>query len=283
MTGRPLPLHATAALVMHWGYPAFSGRAQKFADSLDLSAARDLISVCESCCPWYGEVIANRKAAIRHLALSFLSGTDDPVCILIPAAGWSPLALDLLDVSGGRIQIIEIDIAGMEEKKELYRLIAPDVAPEIRCITADISCIDTITRYLPGPPVRLLVILEGITYFMDDGWALSVIERLSKSRAGYIIEYLLPEELIHPDRSLIADHVFSTVRQACSCPPPARYSPRSLEEAAGRYGYFDVTTMTVREMERLRTGGNRYFPHDSDGWIAITQIRDTRHDRKPNW
>ncbi len=280
MTGRPVPLHATAALVMHWGYPAFSGRAQKFADSLDLSAARDLIPLCESWCPWYGEVIANRKAAIRHLALSFLSTTDDPVCILIPAAGWSPLALDLLEVPDGKIQVIEVDMAGMEEKEDLYRMIAPDVAPHIRCITADISCIENITRILPGPSFRILVILEGITYFMDDGWLASLIEILSQNRGEFIIEYLLPAEMTDPERSRIADHVFSAIQKACSCPPPIRYSPGSLLEIAGKCGYSHITTMSVREMERLRTGENRYFTRDCDGWIAITLILDARHDRE---
>ena len=271
---QPLTLHATAALVMHWGYPAFSGRAKLFSDHLDLSSARDLIIACESECPWYGEVIANRKAAIKDMATGFITAADRPVKVLIPAAGWSPLALELIDASPADLQIIELDIAGMEEKENLYQMVAPDIADRIRCITADISIPDALKRFLPDDAQSLLVILEGITYFMESSWVEHLIRICSTQQgAGYIIEYLLPSGEMKPERCHIADHVFSVVAAACSCPPPVRYSPGLLRGIAGMNGYMGISTMTVREMERLRTGENRYFPEDSDGWIAVSMVR----------
>ena len=267
-------LHATAALVMQWGYPAFSGRAKLFSDHLDLTAAQDLIVACESECPWYGEVIANRKTAIRHLASGFLRSVDGPVNVLIPAAGWSPLALELMEVSPHTLQVIELDIAGMEEKSKLYQEIAPDMADRIQCVTTDITSPDILARFLPDGTQSLLVILEGITYFMDSGWVEQLIQVCSGyQEAGYIIEYLLPASDIKPERRHIADHVFSVVADACSCQPPVRYSPGLLRDIACRNGYTGFYTMTVREMERLRIRENQYFIDDRDGWIAVSMIR----------
>jgi hypothetical protein len=259
---------------MHWGYPAFSGRAKLFADQLDLSEAADLIRECESECPWYGEVIANRKAAIRYLASGFIGSAGGQVQVLIPAAGWSPLALELLEMHPGVSAVIELDLAGMEGKHRLYRTTAPDLADRIRCVTADISAPDALTGYIPDRGLPVLVIMEGITYFMDPGWVERFIRTWpGKPGTGYVIEYLLPADEMKPESCHIADHVFSVVAAACSCPPPVRYSPGRIREIAGRYGYAETTLMNVTEMERLRTGTNRYFCGERDGWIAVTAIR----------
>jgi hypothetical protein len=66
---------------------------------------------------------------------------DESECQLVfPAAGKSPLALELLERNHSKInRIFEIDISGMEEKKKLYDRICPDNSKKIICITADIT------------------------------------------------------------------------------------------------------------------------------------------------
>jgi hypothetical protein len=274
MTYSFLPIQATAALVMQWGYPAFSGRSKDFADALDLTAARDLIVACEKICPWYGEVIVNRKAAIKILAIQSIKGSDKPVTVLIPAAGWSPLALDLIAVNPDTAHVVEFDIASMTEKKALYDEIAPDISSNIKCIEADISNPELLLAYIPVSTENLLIILEGITYFMQAEWVRQMVETFSKKNNPlFIIEYLLPEEEINAAGRIIADTVFSIVTNTCKCPPPIRYSPRNLTDIAITYGYHNVRTFTTTEMEYIRTGTNQYFQDKSDGWIAITCMK----------
>ncbi|HSQ94285.1 MAG TPA: hypothetical protein VLL74_08330, partial [Methanoregula sp.] len=137
----PCNLEPTAALVMIWARDLYgTGSAARFYSHLDLSAGQRMKKECDEACPWYGEVILNRKWWIRHLAHNFIESAASPCQVIIPAAGKSPLALELLDSLGDRIaSVIEIDISGMEEKQCLYERAAPSHAAKIRCIPADLS------------------------------------------------------------------------------------------------------------------------------------------------
>src|SRR5690606_36425320 len=93
-----LELEPTAALVMAWAKDLYrEGSASLFYSRLDLSAGRQMKRECDSVCPWYPEVMMNRKWFIRHLALGAVSGACGHCQVVILAAGKSPLALELLD------------------------------------------------------------------------------------------------------------------------------------------------------------------------------------------
>ncbi len=63
-----IKLNDTAALVMAWAAPLYAeGMVGAFFNQLDLSRGHNLLTRCEAVCPWYGEVIRNRKHFIRHL------------------------------------------------------------------------------------------------------------------------------------------------------------------------------------------------------------------------
>src|SRR5512138_3113305 len=112
-------LHPTAALVMLWSGDLYrTGRPARFRENLDLSAGLDLKQRCDRVCPWYHEVILNRKWLISRRAARFIRKAGTPCQVIIPAAGQSPLALELLDSCSGKItSVIETDVAGMEEKQ----------------------------------------------------------------------------------------------------------------------------------------------------------------------
>lgn len=224
----PVSLHATAALVMHWGYPAFFGRTKGFADLLDLSPARDLIRRCEDACPLYGEVDRKPEGGDQRdepFNNSFRTQTGyrtDPCCRMVTTCIRTPRC------SRDPIDVIECDHEGMEEKKGLYAQIAPEWRERAFCITADIADPKTLSDIVAQKNALMLIILEGITYPMEKGWVLRMIQTFSGREAAFLIEYLLPDDLISPDRRTIPADTFRIVQDACSCPLPVRYFPDGL-------------------------------------------------------
>src|SRR5512139_1419942 len=135
-----LELEPTAALVMDWARDLYqTGSASAFYARLDLSAGHLMREECDRICPWYPEVMMNRKWFIRHLASIMVSRAFGPCQVILLAAGKSPLALELLESYPEKIAaVFETDIAGMEEKKQLYHEVAPDSARKIRSVPADL-------------------------------------------------------------------------------------------------------------------------------------------------
>jgi hypothetical protein len=125
---------------MSWAAPLYKdGPSAAFVDQLDLSEGEELLARCHDICPWYGEVIRNRKYFVRRLIEEELTSRAVPCQVVIPAAGVSPLALDLLLNQRLRVErVIEVDIAGWP-RSVLYSKVAPDLADRIACITADIT------------------------------------------------------------------------------------------------------------------------------------------------
>jgi hypothetical protein len=92
-----MELEPTAALVMDWAKDLYlTGSAAAFVARLDLSAGHRMRRECDSICPWYPEVMMNRKWFIRHAASVIIAAIDGPCQALILASGKSPLALELL-------------------------------------------------------------------------------------------------------------------------------------------------------------------------------------------
>jgi hypothetical protein len=63
-----MKLEHTAALVTSWAAPLYAdGPTAAFIAQLDLSQGQELLARCRGVCPWYDEVICDRKHFISHL------------------------------------------------------------------------------------------------------------------------------------------------------------------------------------------------------------------------
>ncbi|MBA7479525.1 hypothetical protein ES707_14959 [subsurface metagenome] len=262
-------LEPTAALVMIWARDLYrTGSAARFYSCLDLTGGERMRQECETVCPWYGEVILNRKWFIRQLAAGFIAETPAPCQIVVPAAGKSPLALELLDACKDNIaSVIEIDIAGMEEKQHLYEPPAPAHAGKIRCITADLSdlsgtagAIADTGRYDPDLPT--VVVVEGISYYVPPAVLSGIVSLFAspdrKNRA--VLEYMLPCRLVGDERRGIPRGVWRIINRDCNPGRTVTYSPDEMEQALTRAGCDRVVQHPMHEIEFSRTGTNRYFP-----------------------
>jgi len=164
-------MQPTAALVMTMAAPLYTeGVVGKFMEELDLSSGIELKGQCDYICPWYGEVVLDRKFLVHHLASAHIATSPCPCRVVIPAAGMSPLALQLIEEwnSDKLAEVIEFDIAGMPEKKEIYQHLVPGESHRLKCSSADIKSQADLHRILPEPRTLLttILVLEGITYYL---------------------------------------------------------------------------------------------------------------------
>jgi O-methyltransferase involved in polyketide biosynthesis len=277
-----LELEPTAALVMDWAKDLYrTGAAADFVSRLDLSAGHRMRRECDSVCPWYTEVMINRKWFIRHTASAFVAGSDEPCQVLILASGKSPLALELLEDNPERIvSVVETDLAGMNEKQQIYREIAPSLEKKIRCIHADLYDPDE-TRdavlatgtFDPGCPT--IIIFEGISYYLPREVSSGVLSRCSSGSGqnAVIVDSLLPCRLVRKDRTYISRGIWSIIHQDCNFHSTVTYSPDEMEAMLASAGCDRVRHHAMDEMERLRTGTNRYFLTGGDGWIRISTAK----------
>ena len=273
-----LKLSDTAALVMSWSMPLYKqGLARSYIDCLDLSAGNALLTRCNAICSWYDEVILDRKHFMRCLVEKVLrSSNQEPWQIVIPAAGVSPLSLELLIGNASCIaRIFEIDLSDMEEKNAVYRSIAPALHVKVRHITEDITA-PNFAQVLKSAGHRselpTIVLLEGISYYIsrEDLRRLIGAFRSEQQKNKIIIEYLLPCSMISEERRNIPRGVFGTIKDHAGLQHIRCYTADDVAALLKGVGGTILIHYSQGDMERARTGTQIRFQRIGDGWIGCS-------------
>ncbi|MGZ4942002.1 MAG: class I SAM-dependent methyltransferase [Halobacteriota archaeon] len=274
-----IKLNDTAALVMSWAAPLYTeGMVGAFFNQLDLSRGRNLRTRCDAVCPWYGEVIRNRKHFIRRLIERELRSSDTRWQVVIPAAGMSPLALELLVNIPERIaRIIEVDVVGMKEKHALYGSTASRLSDRVSCVTLDItsqsfSCETLRSEAAYNAEISTIVLFEGISYYIAEEHlrrAMSVFQSERRSNRA-VLEYMLPCELVKEARRAIPRGVFEAIGAYAELAHIQCYSPAHVEQLFESAHGEATAHYYLHDMEQVRTGGRRLFVETGDGWVGCT-------------
>ncbi|MFA4876329.1 MAG: class I SAM-dependent methyltransferase [Methanoregula sp.] len=273
VTKDPFPVSDTAALVMLWagGYYAGMPVTGKYLSQLDLSAGRPLLERYNTICPWYSEVIINRKHFIRSSAEEIIRDGRETVIVNL-GAGFSPLALELAPFLSDRVRFVEMDMRNMVQKKHLYSTLIPDQCRFISCMEADIGDTDFLAKSLSGltgtERTRLVVIMEGLTYYIERPVMEQVLACLSGlTREQYILfEHLKPCRLIGKERRYIPHAIFSHVRDYTGMERMTTYSEDEIRSMVGPS--YSCSYSDMDKMERRRTGTNAFFPTPGSGWLS---------------
>lgn len=271
----PYPVSDTAALVMLWarGYYETMPLVGRYLKSLDLSRGRQLLEHYDRICPWYPEVIINRKHFIKNM-VEELIGTDGKRTVIVNlGAGFSPLALELSPHLCDRVRFIEIDRSNMSDKHRLYSRLVPDRCRFITSLESDIadtsSLVESLRKEMGDPScTRLIVVMEGLSYYIESPAMEQVFISLSDLALdlSIVFEHLKPCRLISGERRFIPYEIFSHVRDYTALNRMTTYSEdeiRALLEPAFSCRYYDMD-----QMEMQRTGTCRYFPVPDAGWLS---------------
>ena len=273
-----LKLSDTAALVMSWSMPLYKqGHARSYVDRLDLSAGDALLMSCNEVCSWYDEVILDRKHFMRCLIENVLRASNEgPWQIVIPAAGVSPLSLELLTGNASRIaRIFEIDISDMEKKNAVYRSIVPDLYSKVKHITGDITApnfVQTLKSAGHRSELPTIILLEGISYYIsrEDLRRLIGIFRSEQQKNTIIIEYLFPCSSISEERREIPKRVFGTIKDHAWLQHINCYTADDIETLLQGIGGTAIVHYSQGDMELARTGTQIRFQRIRDGWIGCS-------------
>lgn len=271
----PFPVSDTAALVMLWAHSYYEVMplVGTYLSMLDLSHGRPLLEHYDHICPWYPEVIINRKHFIKNMVEELIGTDGKQTVILNLGAGFSPLALELSPRLCDRVRFIEIDRSNMSEKHRLYSRLVPDRCRFITSLESDIADTGCLVRALKNEisepsRTRHIVVMEGLTYYIER----SAMEWVLGSLSGFamdlsiVFEHLKPCGLIREERRFIPHRIFSHVRNYTALDRMTTYSEeqiRTLLEPAFSCRYFDMDQMEMR-----RTGSCRYFPAPDTGWLS---------------
>jgi O-methyltransferase involved in polyketide biosynthesis len=274
-----LKLEPAAALNMIWGKSAFkSDVLDKFISQLDLSAGNELYEECCTICDWYEEVVLNRKFFIENYISQKLISSNEEHLIIILAAGKSPLSLSLLNSHLQKInKVLEIDLSGMDEKKELYDRLFPEYSDKIKCITADISsksmlmllnsCLNEYYNNIP-----CIVILEGVACFLKKEDIKNIIAsfRSEKRNNQLIVEYLLPAEVIAEEKRNIPTSIYSLIQENVGLTEINFYTNEIITELVTSNNGNLVELKNLNSIEKDRLGENKYFTKSNDSWIECS-------------
>lgn len=232
---------------------------------------------CNAVCSWYDEVILDRKHFMRCLVEKVLRSSDQgPWQIVIPAAGISPLSLELLTANALCIsRIYEIDTSEMEEKNALYRSIAPALYSKVRHITGDIiapNFIHVLKSAGHCSELPTIVLLEGISYYIsrEDLSRLIGAFRSEQQKNKIIIEYLLPCSSINEERRNIPRGVFGTIKDHAGLQHIRCYTADEIGVLLQSVGGTTLVHYSQGDMERARTRTQIRFQRIRDGWIGCS-------------
>ncbi|MEI6293629.1 MAG: class I SAM-dependent methyltransferase [Methanomicrobiales archaeon] len=265
------PVSDTASLVMLWAdqYYQQNPLTRAYLQRLDLEAGRNLFEQYNRICPWYSEVIINRKHFISNQVRSMVNSTPGKTTIVNLGAGFSPLALELADLLSPGCNFIEIDECGMDRKQDLYPGLIPGRCDFISSIEADITDFHALEHaLLQDNEGHLIVVMEGLTYYISREGMAGVLSTLSRipGQQSLMFEHLKPCRLIREERRFIPETIFSHVRDYTALNCMTTYTEgeiRGLIAPDFTCCYYDMD-----EMEKRRAGACTYFPTPDSGWLS---------------
>lgn len=289
---RSLAGGSEAVMIWSQGEALASADAARYAELLGMragSAGRAIVARCERAWSDYGEVVRNRKACIRRLAVRRMRGGRIGQAVIL-GAGLDPLSVEIAARTGYSSVTYEIDAVPARRKRRIMEEASAAAAQCVRSVTADLEAgprriIAALERRGWRPDEPTLVVAEGVSYYLRKPTLRGLLGALGGGGRGYaILEYLRDAASVAPERARIADAVFGIFAEGTGIGRLSRYSdaeaarlvaagPAGGGGAAGAGAGTSAATVGPAEMERMRTRRNRLFPDDASGWIAVRHGR----------
>ena len=266
-------LSDTSALVLLWLSDGFfeTETARDYVRGLDKSAGLPLYRTGSAVWPHYGEVITNRKYAIRHLAQRHRRPQ-----IIIAGAGLDAMGVELAGLLDG-VTIFEIDRADMQAKQKMIE--ASDKRAkepfhersQLVCVSADLTAPEHCLAQLENAGWQAarpsLLILEGISSYLGPAQLTDLVGALQP--ACIIGDILLPDEGLNGEAACISNDVFGAVEAACDLPPVTHYSGAQLADILD---YALSEQWPMERIEKRRTARLHYFAPPFQGWIEVVVL-----------
>lgn len=267
-------LSSTSALVLLWeeGSIHRSILSSKYRKLLNLDAAKGLYELCNKICPFYSEVIKNRKQCVLEITFSEIRGNKS-IQIIILGAGMDSLSLEIIS-KVKNVKIFEID-SSISPKKSIIESLDKRLFDSLSLISADLKHPKKILNLLKeagwNPDNSSLVIIEGVSYYLNEFNLKNILKNFqSKGKSNRVIlEYLVSRELISKKRSVTSEKIFNLISKEIEFPNITRYDKNKIKNMIENQNGNVTKQFDMKEMEMNRTKKNLLFKHANSGWIEI--------------
>ncbi|MBW2144496.1 MAG: class I SAM-dependent methyltransferase, partial [Deltaproteobacteria bacterium] len=223
-----------------------------FLNQLNLDEGRDLYEQCEEICPYYDEVIKNRKYGVVNLIKKSFSNENNNFQLVIAGAGLDALGIEVTE-HYSNTKVFELDNENTEFKYNLYRNLGNRSKSNIVFIETDLLNPSSVHKSLSAhgwePMKPTLLLFEGISYYLP---AESIQKLVHAIKPNWIIfEFLKHDDKIASDKVNIAKRVFDLILSRCKLSYINRYNYSGIEKLFDNMSVVDRCSMKF--LEKMRT------------------------------
>jgi len=266
-------LQPTSAAVLYLGQSIYKGNPhiEKYISQIDLSGGEVMVQQIRSFFPNAEEFLDYRKYYHHNFILDRVRASAEPMQVVILAAGYDPVSVQLLAEEDKKIRrIFEVDMSGFAEKENLFRQIQVPHMDKIEFIEANLtnSNLVEILRdrgFDPGKPA--IISMEGITYYLSKQQFVGLLGSFAtpgKTNA-FSVEYAFPpQDCATPEWTQLQEKALGllskTVNMSILC-----YSTGEIESLVKSLEAVDVRIQTFADLEKYRFGANKTFQQKGEG------------------
>ncbi len=247
--------------------------ALEYLGTLNLESGMTLYRQCRDICPFYDEVIKNRKFGIMHFVHASCRKPCRMTQVVIAGAGFDALGIEITALYPD-VRVFEIDRENMDAKARRADLLNDGRRRNISFIEADLVQADVVQKGLVqngwNPAEPTLLIFEGVSYYLPTEALQALVQALGPERI--LLEYLRPYADVADDRADIPRKVFGLISNSCGLETIGCYASDQIKELFSGMALKEVAGMM--HLEAMRTGTNTYFPTDSSGWIEVCLLEN---------
>lgn len=268
-----MKLSSTSALVLLWAGQDFckSSRAKQYMSQLDLDEGITLYKQCQDVWPHYDEIIRNRKYGILNLIEKCCSDKIDGQQLIIVGAGLDPLGIEVTQ-KYSHVSVFELDKENMRLKSGLHTCKENTSGANIHFVEIDVLDTASLMPCLracgwdEAKPTGL--VMEGISYYLPGEAICSLAQIFHPDWT--IFEFLKHDTDIAAGRREIPRMIFDTIADHCALPHIRRYDYSEVETL---FAMPAIDRYSMKRLEKMRTGMNKFFETEDSGWIEVCLLR----------
>ncbi len=266
-------LEPTAAMALYLGQAIYAGNAyiEQYLQRVDLSSGVPMAEKMKMVLPALIPVSENRKYVYHQHILKSLHASQSPAEVIILGVGYDPVSVHLLNTEADRIErILEIDMSSLALKKTLFEEIRAPHMHKIKFLQTNVlaeNFQDSLQTHGYDRSKPAIVTMEGMVYYLQPQQLVDLLRpfRSANQTNSFCIDYIYPWENSATAEWQKQHQMVQGIVEKSVGLPHYIYSAQQMVELVKNAGGVDIEVQTMHDVEKLRTGDNRFFTQRGTG------------------